>query len=104
MATQDETKQAVEDCLIRIVKEFRIVFAEFQTDAYTQGGYSSGKWTYNLSQRSVSLDYWFSSFSSRKEQVEITYPQDDNKEKLESDLREGASKVRQFVNQKKRMF
>lgn len=104
MATQEETKQTVEDSLKRIGRELKIIFDDFSTETYTQGGYSSGTWTYKLTPRRLSLEYWFSSFSNRKEEIEITYPADDNKEKLENDLREALSKLRQIVNRKKGTF
>lgn len=104
MATQAETKQAVEDCLARIEQDSKIVFKEFVIDTYTAGGYRSGTWTYKLSPNRVSIDYWFDGFSSRKEEAEITYASDDDKVKLERDLRECQASVRRFVNKKKGMF
>ena len=104
MATPPETKQAVEDCLKQIGQENKINFVEFQTETYTAGGYRSGKWTYKFAPGSVALEYWFSSFSSRKEEAKITYQSDDNLEKLENDLRECLSRLRQFVNRKKGIF
>ena len=104
MATQEETKQAVVDSLKSIGQEFRIIFDEFATEIYTQGGYGSGTWTYNFTPRRVSLEYWFSSFSNKKEEIEITYSTDDDKEKLQSDLKAGFSKVQQAVKRKKGLF
>ena len=104
MATQEETKQAVEDSLKRIGRESRIVFDEFSTETYTQGGYSSGTWTYKFTPRRISFEYWFSSFSNRKDEAEITYQTDDDKEKLESDLKEALGRLRQIVNRKKGIF
>lgn len=102
--TQEEFLQAVHECLTRIEQDFKITFHEFSTETYTQGGFSSGKWTYNVISRSVYLEYWFSSFSSRKESVNSTYTTDQDKGKLENDLRDAFIKVRQFVNKKKGMF
>jgi hypothetical protein len=104
MATQEELEQAVEDCLKQIGKESKIVFSRYLTPTYTQGGYSAGDWTYNFTQQRVSLEYWFSAFSSRKEEIEATYPADDNKEKLESDLRAIFGKLHQTVKRKKGLF
>lgn len=104
MATQEETKQAVEDCLKQIGQELKITFKEFVIDSYTQGGYRSGTWTYKLARNRVSLDYWFDSFSSRKEEIDITYSADDDEDKLKSDLKECQNSVRRFVNKKKGIF
>ena len=104
MATQEELEQAVEDCLKKIGKEFKINFSRYLTPTYTQGGYGAGDWTYNLTQHRVSLEYWFSAFSSRKEEIEATYPADGDKEKLESDLRAVFTKVHQVVKRKKGLF
>ena len=104
MATQEEFEQAVEDCLKQIGKDFKIIFSRYLTPTYTQGGYSAGDWTFNLTQHRVSLEYWFSAFSSRKEDVETTYLEDGNKEKLENDLRAVFSKLHQTVKRKKGLF
>ena len=103
MANQEEMVQAVQECLKRIEQDFKIAFQEFSTETYAQGGHSSG-WTYNILRQNVHIEYWFSSFSSKKEIVNTTYQADNNKEKLENDLREGFTKVRQFVNRKKGIF
>jgi hypothetical protein len=104
MATQEETKQAVEDCLKRIGRQSRIVFEEFAIEKHTSGGYSSGTWTYKFTPGRVSIEYWFSAFSTRKEETEITYQNDNNPEKLESDLRACFNKVQDAVKRKKGMF
>ncbi|MGI8495293.1 MAG: hypothetical protein ACR2L1_08285 [Pyrinomonadaceae bacterium] len=104
MATQEEAKQAVEDSLNRIGQEFKINFQEFETETYTAGSYRAGKWTCKFSPGSVALEYWFSAFSSRKEEVKISYAADGDGAKLETDLRECLSRLRQFVNRKKGMF
>ena len=104
MATQAEAKQAVEDCLKRIGRESRIVFEEFATETYTNGGYGAGTWTYKFTPNRVALEYWFSSFSTRKEETEITFLSDGNLEKLESDLRACLSRVQQVVKRKKGLF
>lgn len=104
MATQLETAQEVENCLERIGQEMKISFRMFLTDTFTQGSYKSGTWTYEIIQQKVSFVYWFSSFSNRKEEVITTYSADDDKEKLENDLKAGLGKLRQFVNKKKGMF
>lgn len=104
MATHEETAQAVQEALKRIGQDARIIFNEFSTETYSQGGYKSGKWTYAVLHQKISLAYWFSAFSSRKEEFETTYASDDDKAKLESDLRDGLSRLRQFVNKKKGTF
>lgn len=105
MATQEEVKQAIVESLKRIGRESRIIFEEFATETYTGGGYSSGTWTYKFTPpNTVSLEYWFSAFSNRKEEVTITYVEDADKEKLDRDLKEGLGKVRQIVNRKKGIF
>lgn len=101
---QPELKKATEEALTRLGQEYRIKFEEFETEKYSQGGYRSGKWTYKISSNVVALDYWFSSFSSRKEEVGISYPADGDAVKLENDLRDCLTRVRQFVNRKKGMF
>lgn len=104
MATQEETKQAVEDCLKRIGRASRAIFEEFSVETYTQGGYSSGTWVYKFSPPRVSIEYWFSSFSSKKEETDITYMDDNDLAKLENDLRACFSKVQEAVKRKKGMF
>ena len=104
MASQEETVEAVENCLNRIGQSSKIVFDKFLTETYTQGGYRSGKYTYETKPQRVSLTYWFSSFSNRKEEAIITYREDEDAAKLESDLRECLNRLRQFVNRKKGMF
>jgi hypothetical protein len=104
MATQEETKQAVEDCLKQIGQQSRVIFKEFAIETYTAGGYGAGTWAYKFSSRSVTLEYWFSSFSTRKEEVEITYVDDDNREKLQSDLKDCFTRLHQIVKRKKGMF
>ncbi len=104
MATQEETVQAIENCLNRIGQNSKIKFVKFSTETYTEGGYRSGKWTFETNPQRVSLTYWFSSFSNRKEEATTTYREDEDEEKLESDLRECLSRLRQFVNRKKGMF
>lgn len=104
MATQEEAKQAVVDCLTRIGQESKIVFKEFEIEAHTQGKYRSGTWTYKIFRQRISLDYWFSSFSSRKQEIDITYHTDDDLKKLEADLRDCYDAVREAVKRKKGMF
>lgn len=105
MATQEETRKAIEDCLKRIGQEAKINFKEFVVDDYTQGKYRSGSWTYKISGGNrVSIDYWFDPFSSRKEETDISYAADGDAKKLESDLKECQASVRRFVNKKKGIF
>jgi hypothetical protein len=104
MATQEETKQAVGDCLKRIGRGSRVIFEEFAIEAYTGGNYSSGTWAYKFTPGKVFIEYWFSSFSSKKEETEITFAEDDNLEKLESDLKACFDRVQEAVKRKKGMF
>lgn len=104
MATQAETAQAAEECLKRIGQELKISFREFEIETYTGGGYNSGAWTYKITPRRVALDYWFSSFSTKKEEIEITYAADEDATKLERDLRAGLDKLREAVKRKKGIF
>ncbi len=104
MATQEETLQKVIECLSRIGQESKIIFKEFEIEAHTQGKYRSGTWTYKFARQRVSLEYWFSAFSSRREETDITYQADDDLKKLEDDLRKCLNKVRDAVKRKKGMF
>ena len=104
MATQEEAKQAVTGCLERIGQESKIVFKEFEIEAHTGGKYRSGTWTYKVLRNRVSLEHWFSSFSSRKEETDITYQTDNDLVKLEEDLRKCLGTVREAVKRKKGMF
>lgn len=104
MATQAETDKVVEECLQQLGNEYKISFKKFETEDYTKGDYRSGTWTYKSSWKRVSLEYWFSSFSSRKEDVEINYSADENKETLEKNLSDGLSRLQTFVKKKKGMF
>lgn len=104
MATQEEAKQAVADCLRRIAQDAKIQFKEFVIEDHTQGKYRSGTWTYKILGRRVSLDYWFSAFSSRKQEIDITYHTDNDLQKLEADLRACYDAVREAVKRKKGMF
>ena len=104
MATLTEAKQTVEESLKHIGRESRIVFDEFATETYTNGGYGAGTWTYRFTGNRLTIEYWFSSFSTRKEELELTYANDDNLEKLESDLRACLSRVQQIVKKKKGLF
>lgn len=104
MATQAETENAVEECLQQIGQEYKIVFKKFDTKEYTKGDYSSSTWTYRTIHNRISLEYWFSSITSRKEDVETTFLADDNKELLDQKLREGLNKLQSFVKKKKGVF
>jgi len=104
MTTQDETKKAIVECLQRIGQESKITFKEFEIEAHTQGKYRSGTWTYKISRQRVSLEHWFSSFSSRKEETDVTFQTDNDLKKLEDDLRKCLDLVREAVKRKKGMF
>jgi hypothetical protein len=104
MATQEEAKEAVVECLTRLGQESKIVFKEFEIEAHTQGKYRSGTWTYKVFRQRVSLEHWFSAFSSRKEETDITFQTDDDSKKLEADLRKCLDLVREAVKRKKGMF
>lgn len=104
MATQEETRQAVVECLNSFGRESKIEFEEYDIEAQTRGDYDDDNWTYKIARQRVSLEYWFSSFSSRKEETDITYGADDDGAKLESDLRECLGKLREAVKRRKGMF
>jgi hypothetical protein len=104
MADQEEAKRAVVQCLSRIGQELKIVFKEFEIEAHTQGKYRSGTWTYKILGRRVSFEYWFSAFSSRREEIDITFHADNDLQKLEDDLRKCFDAVREAVKRKKGMF
>ncbi|HEY8559686.1 MAG TPA: hypothetical protein VIL74_04725 [Pyrinomonadaceae bacterium] len=104
MATQEEVKAAVAECLTRIGQDLKIVFKEFEIEAHTGGKYRSGTWTYKFARNRVSLEYWFSAFSSRKEETNVTYQTDGDAAKLEADLRKCLDTVRDAVKRKKGMF
>lgn len=104
MATQAETDIAVEECLQQIGQEYKISFKKFETEDYTKGAYRGGTWTYKTSWNRVSLEYWFSGFSSRKEDAEISYSADENKEELKNRLKDALARLQTFVKRKKGMF
>lgn len=104
MATQEEAKQAVVHCLNKLGQESKIVFKEFEIEDHTNGKYRSGTWTYKVFRQRISLEHWFSPFSSRKEETDITYQTDDDLNKLEADLRRCFDAVREAVKRKKGMF
>lgn len=104
MASQEETVETVTECIELIGSDYDIDFDEYDIETQTQGKYRSGTWTYRVVRQNVSLEYWFSSFSSRKEEVDITYGADDDRNKLEKDLRECLSRLREVVKRKKSMF
>lgn len=104
MASQEEAKAAVVESLTRIGQESKINFKEFEIEDHTGGRYRSGTWTYKVYRQRVSLEYWFSAFSSRKEEIDITYHTDDDRGKLEADLRRCLDIVREAVKRKKGMF
>lgn len=104
MAAQEETNQTVVECLNRLGKESKIEFEQYDIETQTRGEYDDDNWTYKIARQRVSLEYWFSSFSSRKEETDITYGADDDRAKLESDLRECLSKLREIVKKRKGMF
>lgn len=104
MATQEEAKQAVVDSLTRLGQEAKINFKEFVIEDHTGGKYRSGTWTYKIFRQRVSIDYWFSAFSSKKHEIDITYHTDNNLSKLETDLRDCYDVVREAVKRKKGMF
>ena len=104
MAEKAAAEEAIIDSLKRIGQEYKINFEEFATETFSGGGYKAGKWTYKINNQWVAINYWFSAFSNRKEEVKISYLADDDKEKLETDLRECVKSVRQFVKRKTSTF
>ena len=104
MATQEEAKQAVVELLNSIGLELKINFKEFVIEDHTQGKYRSGTWTFKILRNRISLEYWFSAFSSRKEETDITFQTDDDTKKLGEDLRKAFVVVNAAVKRKKGMF
>jgi hypothetical protein len=104
MTTKAEAEKAIIDCLKRIGQEYKINFEEFSTETFSGGGYKAGKWTYKINNQWVAVNYWFSSFSNRKEEVKTSYIADDDRQKLEADLRECVGNLRQFVKRKTSTF
>jgi len=104
MTAQEEINRTVVECLNRIGQESKIVFKEFEIEDHTQGKYRSGTWTSKLFRQRISLEYWFSPFSSRKEETDLTFQADGDLKKLEDDLRKCLNKVREAVKRKKGMF
>ena len=104
MATQEEAKQAVVEVLNNIGSELKINFKEFVIEDHTQGKYRSGTWTYKILRNRISLEYWFSAFSSRKEETDIAFQTDNDASKLEEDLRKCFAVVNAAVKRKKGIF
>lgn len=104
MATQEETNQAIVECLNKIGQGSKVEFEEYDIETQTRGDYDDENWTYKIARQRVSLEYWFSSFSSRKEETDITYGADDDSAKLENDLRACFDKLREIVKKRKGMF
>jgi uncharacterized protein YdiU (UPF0061 family) len=104
MTTQEETREAIIKSLQKIGQESKINFREFIIEEHTQGKYRSGTWTYKIFRQRVSLEHWFSAFSSRKEETDVTYQTDADAGKLEADLRKCLDVVREAVKRKKGMF
>lgn len=104
MATQEEAAQKTLEILNHLGAEQKIKFVEFDIETHTQGKYKSGNYTYKISRNRVALEYWFSAFSSRKEETEITYQRDDDEAKLKTDLRHSLSKLQETVKKKKGIF
>lgn len=101
---QEAVKEAVAEVLRRIGMDLKINFKEFEIEDHTGGKYRSGTWTYKVTGQRVALEYWFSAFSSRKEETPITFHADNDAAKLEADLRNGLDIVRDAVKRKKGMF
>lgn len=104
MTTQDEINQAVGVALNKIGQEAKTEFEEYDIETQVRGTYEDDNWTYKTTRQRVSLEYWFSSFSSRKEDVDITYGTDNDSAKLEKDLRECFDRLRNFVKKRKGIF
>ncbi len=104
MAAKAETEQAIIESLKRVGQEYKINFEEFSTETFSGGGYKAGKWTYKLNNQWLAVNYWFSAFSNRKEEVKITFHADNDGAKLETDLRECVNNLRQFVKRKTSTF
>lgn len=104
VTVQELTKRAVTEVLRRIGQDLKINFKEFEIEAHTSGKYRSGTWTYKITGQRVALEYWFSAFSSRKEETLTTFQADGDFAKLENDLRNSLNTVRDAVKRKKGMF
>lgn len=104
MAEKAEAEAAVIESLKQIGQEYKIGFEEFSTETFSGGGYKAGKWTYKITNQWIAINYWFSAFSNRKEEVKITYHADNDRVKLAADLKDCVSKVREFVKKKTSTF
>lgn len=104
MAAKAEAETAVIEALKRIGQEYKINFEEFSTETFSGGGYKAGKWTYKITNQWIAINYWFSAFSNRKEEVKTTYLADDDTAKLDADLKECVKSVREFVKKKTSSF
>jgi hypothetical protein len=104
MKTQEEINQAVVACLNRIGQELKIDFEEYDIETQVSGDFDDDNWTYKIVRQRVSLEYWFTSYSSRKEETDITFGADGDAGKLEKDLRECLEKLRGFVKKRKGIF
>lgn len=104
MAEKAQAETAIIEALGRIGQEYKINFEEFSTETFSGGGYKAGKWTYKINHQWVAVNYWFSAFSNRKEEVKITYLADDDAGKLQADLKECVRSVREFVKRKTSSF
>lgn len=104
MAVQEETTQKIIEILNRIGADQKAKFVEFDIETHTQGKYKSSIYTYKISRNRIALEYWFSAFSSRKEETPLTFEQDGDTAKLEADLRACLSKLQETVKRKKGIF
>lgn len=104
MKTQEETNEAIVECLNRIGKDLKIDFDEYDIEMQVSGDFDDDNWTYKIVRQRVSLEYWFTSYSSRKEETDITFGADGDFGKLENDLRECLDKLREFVKRRKGIF
>lgn len=104
MADKAAAEAAVIETLKQIGQEYKFNFEEFSTETFSGGGYKAGKWTYKITNQWIAINYWFSAFSNRKEEVKITFHSDDDRAKLYTDLKECVGKVREFVKKKTSTF
>jgi hypothetical protein len=103
MAEKAEPKRRLSRLLNKSVRNINSALKNFRRNFFC-GGYKAGKWTYKITNQWIAINYWFSAFSNRKEEVKITYLADDDRTKLYADLKECVGKVREFVKKKTSTF
>lgn len=100
----ETAKLAVKYCVKNIENESKISFREFEIEDHTNGRYGAGMWTYRVSGRNVGFEYWFSPYSSRKQEFQLTFDRDHDLVNLESQMRKAFNSVRTTVSRKRGTF